>query len=147
MPWTTLGLDPAGATERDVKRAYAKRLKTCRPDQDPEGFRKLHDAYQAALNELQWRGSEDDDEAYFTGIELPVEMPQVAVLEDAADREAASEIPVSPPAVFELSPGLRAITECFDRLEEAMASGAGHVPALVKQAETLLYEHPADVIR
>lgn len=46
--WTVLGIDPT----RDVsaiKRAYAERAKTCHPEEDPEGFLKLRQAYQAAL--------------------------------------------------------------------------------------------------
>ncbi len=47
-----LGLD-ADADVRAVKRAYAARLKTTRPDTDPEGFQRLHAAYQAALAAVQ----------------------------------------------------------------------------------------------
>jgi hypothetical protein len=43
-----LGL-AADADERAIKRAYAARLKTTRPDTDPEGFQALNTAYQAAL--------------------------------------------------------------------------------------------------
>lgn len=39
------------ADEKAIKRAYAQRLKTCRPDDDPAGFQRLNDAYQRAL---QW---------------------------------------------------------------------------------------------
>jgi hypothetical protein len=45
-----LGLG-SDADERAIKRAYAARLKTTRPDEDPEGFQRLNEAYQAAL---QW---------------------------------------------------------------------------------------------
>ena len=48
-PWQFLILDPNTATERDVKAAYARLLKQHRPDQDPEGFKKLREAYEAAL--------------------------------------------------------------------------------------------------
>ena len=43
---------PSDADEREIKRAYAKRLKTVRPDTDPAGFQQLHDMYQQAL---AWR--------------------------------------------------------------------------------------------
>ena len=49
MPWKELELDPDGVVERDVKRAYARLLKQRRPDKDPEGFRRLRDAYKEAL--------------------------------------------------------------------------------------------------
>ena len=47
-----LGLG-SDADERAVKRAYAARLKTTRPDTDPEGFQALNAAYQAALAWVQ----------------------------------------------------------------------------------------------
>ncbi len=40
---------PSDADEREIKHAYAKRLKTVRPDTDPAGFQQLHDMYQQAL--------------------------------------------------------------------------------------------------
>ncbi|XUY25592.1 hypothetical protein RMR21_008165 [Agrobacterium sp. rho-8.1] len=43
------------ADERAVKRAYAKRLKVTRPDEDPVGFQALHQAYQQALDFIRWR--------------------------------------------------------------------------------------------
>lgn len=49
-PFSVLGLD-ADADERAIKRAYAAKLKTVRPDEDPDGFQRLNEAYQAAL---QW---------------------------------------------------------------------------------------------
>ncbi|WP_018693021.1 J domain-containing protein [Algicola sagamiensis] len=48
-PWEFLEITSA-ATEREVKRAYAKKLKQHRPDQDPEGFKQLREAYEFALN-------------------------------------------------------------------------------------------------
>lgn len=48
-PWNELGLDCAPETIRDVKRAYARRLKQVRPEEDADGFQRLRDAYEYAL--------------------------------------------------------------------------------------------------
>ena len=46
-PWSHLGLSgPAGLSE--VRHAYAEKLKTTHPEEDPEGFQRLHSAYQLA---------------------------------------------------------------------------------------------------
>jgi len=47
-PWTLLQIDPTDDS-RVIKRAYAKLLKQHRPDEDPDGFQRLHQAYKRAL--------------------------------------------------------------------------------------------------
>ena len=47
-PWKVLALEPGAASLQDVKRSYARLLKNCRPDRDPEGFMRLRAAYEAA---------------------------------------------------------------------------------------------------
>jgi hypothetical protein len=46
--WSLLGVK-RGATERDIKVAYAKRLKVTRPEDDPEAFQRLVEARNEAL--------------------------------------------------------------------------------------------------
>jgi hypothetical protein len=46
--WTVLGLDPTEDVSA-IKRAYAEKAKTCHPEEDPEGFLQLRQAYQTAL--------------------------------------------------------------------------------------------------
>lgn len=45
------------ADERTIKRAYARLLKVHRPDDDPEGFQRLNQAYQFCLRQLGDRGN------------------------------------------------------------------------------------------
>ncbi len=62
MSWAfeRLGLRP-DAQERDVKRAYARLLKDTRPAEDPEGFQRLREAYEAALAQAACRVQADGD--------------------------------------------------------------------------------------
>lgn len=76
-----LGLD-ADADERAVKRAYAARLKTTRPDSDPEGFQRLHEAYQAAQ---AWGRSGRDA---FAAWQAETDQDDAAQTTDAADLDA-----------------------------------------------------------
>lgn len=64
-PFQVLGLS-LDADERAIKRAYAQRLRTTRPDDDPAGFQRLNEIYQRCLalaaNPQAWRHDEDDHE-------------------------------------------------------------------------------------
>jgi len=74
MPWQVLGLEKEGATERDVKGAYARLLKTHRPEEDPEGFQRVHDAYQQVLAELAW---EKESGGHRGDAEMPDQVPAI----------------------------------------------------------------------
>ena len=78
--WTVLQLAD-DADERTIKRTYARLLKGCRPDDDPEGFQRLREAYEEALNEARWRADDDAEEIVHT----PVAEPAYANLSDLAE--------------------------------------------------------------
>ena len=99
-PWSELGLSgPAGAEE--IKHAYAKRLKEVHPEEDPEGFQRLHRAYQVARRLARVSGRPADPQI---GREEPknddTEQPEdsktdTAALETAAAQEETQEEPTA----------------------------------------------------
>ncbi|MHC8327144.1 J domain-containing protein [Pseudomonas sp. LB1P83] len=67
--WTILGL-PADADTRSIKRQYATLLKQTRPDEDPEGFQRLREAYEHALSIKEWEHLREDDSSDDTSWDL-----------------------------------------------------------------------------
>lgn len=66
-PFILLGLDRKTATEADIRKAYAERLKVTRPEDDRAAFMALREAFERARQEARWRAEypadyEDDDE-------------------------------------------------------------------------------------
>ncbi len=71
-----LGLDRT-ADVRAIKRAYAQQLRHARPDEDPVGFQRLHEAYQDAL------GSLDTQDA--SVVEVVADVPPPGLPTDAGE--------------------------------------------------------------
>jgi hypothetical protein len=65
--WDILEIEATSDT-KVIKRAYAKKLKVTRPDEDPKGFQELHWAYKTALQHAEWmarrEAAGDDEEDY-----------------------------------------------------------------------------------
>jgi hypothetical protein len=89
-PFASLGL-PADADERAIKKAYAQRLRTTRPDDDPEGFQRLNQAYQAALEQCLRRAMQAATAAHSEVAQTPEPSP-------AASGDEASKITAMAPA-------------------------------------------------
>ncbi len=61
--WETLGIEPTD-DKKAIRRAYSKKVKTCKPDQDPEGFQALRDAYDNATwlaDNAEFYDEDEDD--------------------------------------------------------------------------------------
>lgn len=63
--WKTLGLARTNDVA-EIRRAYARTLKKTNPEDDPEGFKRLREAYEGALNHARWSAWEDDDDEDLT---------------------------------------------------------------------------------
>ena len=100
-PWSELGLEgPAGLEE--VKHAYAQRLKTTHPEEDPEGFQRLHSAYLEARRRAR--------------------SPQAVPEETVPEEEAAPEAPPEEDEGFDYE---RLFAEAAEERREALRQRAG----------------------
>lgn len=97
--WQRLGMDGPTADLLSIKKAYAARLKKTRPDDDPEAYQALRQAYEWSL---QWATRQADPVAQ----QSPPEHPHEASPEPAAETSLAR----SDSAVNEVSPQVTAPT-------------------------------------
>ncbi|NMZ81764.1 J domain-containing protein [Pseudomonas mandelii] len=81
--WSVLEL-PEDADARTIKRSYARLLKTFRPDEDPEGFQRLREAYEEALGVAQWRAEYAAEEHEVATVDV-VEKPNHTDLQAGSD--------------------------------------------------------------
>ncbi|UQV46872.1 J domain-containing protein [Janthinobacterium lividum] len=89
--WAILGTEPTG-DERALKRAYAKRLKVTRPEDDPAAFQELREAYEYALRHAHLFAEElPEPQAVAAEAEAPPMEPAElwGVIDDAAQEPPA----------------------------------------------------------
>jgi hypothetical protein len=55
-PFTLLGVAP-GVNERDLRRAYARLIRTYKPEHFPEHFRRIREAYEAVQGRVQFHAT------------------------------------------------------------------------------------------
>ncbi|MFN7165367.1 MAG: hypothetical protein ACK4P2_11170, partial [Hyphomonas sp.] len=87
-PFELLELDRATATDADVRRAYAAKLKTTRPEDDRAGFMALRAAFELARDEVRWRDeyADHDDAPEEDAAPAPDDPPTAHLSAAAADR-------------------------------------------------------------
>lgn len=76
-PWSQLGLTGPSSLSQ-VRRAYAEKLKITHPEEDPEGFQRLHSAYQMAsrMARQQKRGGQPPQPEQTARPPQPAQPPQ-----------------------------------------------------------------------
>ncbi len=78
-PFSLLGLDRKTASEADIRKAYAERLKLTRPEDNREGFMALREAFERARQEVRWRTEypeeQEEDEDAYEDMPMPASQP------------------------------------------------------------------------
>ncbi|MBB1250634.1 hypothetical protein [Rhizobium sp. G21] len=125
-PWTILDID-ATSDQKEIRKAYARRLKVTRPDEDPAGFQALVEARDAALEESHWVTTDEERDDASDG--------------DAVEQMKSAEDPV---------PDLLALGgSAAERTDEDVVAALGDAPEVPARSESqrivveLTYPAPA----
>lgn len=120
-PYSELGIEPT-ADERAIKRAYAIKLKQNRPDENPEGFQRLHEAYQAALQRCHANAPTTPTAPPMQAAPRPLP-PLASVAARPTEQPARPPATVAPPITFD--------ADAF--LHEAVARADANEPGRLRQ--------------
>jgi len=101
--WDVLDI-PQGSDRDTIRHAYARKLRVTQPEDDPEGFKRLREAYEAALAEhdfvLRWADAEEqeegDDPAHEPASRWPESLGPELPAPDPLERESPEPDPRAP---------------------------------------------------
>lgn len=143
-PFAFFGLDRQTATLAEVKREYAKRLKTTRPDDDPAGFMLLRETMERAREQIEWREDDRNDpygpEAKDRDEAEPFEDEIVSPHPASEPGFAQSFGPASEPELDDLPPEPKSSAPAFqpigpDEDRNAVSEAIRDVEALMKNEQ------------
>lgn len=89
--WDVLGID-ATTNVRDIKRAFAAKLRSTSPESDPTGYMELRDAFEAAKRQVQYGLVDAPDEIGPPDVEAAAPGPAIAVPPPSPQQQAFDEL-------------------------------------------------------
>lgn len=144
--WKTLGIE-AGADKKTIKLAYAKLLKQTRPDDDPEGFAVLHNAYKTALSARPGSTGAGPVKSPSTNLDLSQQADVAKSARETRKPETSSVLP-RPVAVDEIATVDAApVVEILNAPEESVELLEANTDEVDEQDDFQYAEHQQALLR
>lgn len=126
--WSVLGIEPTQDLS-EIKRAYARQLKNTRPDQDPQGYQRLREAFDAAKNQ----GNEDVLSDVVTKSARPDDNLNAPLTDRFIPYEMVDELPPEPDNVYLLrSQVLEQIPQVIDAMMDDEIAGLSRLESYLQ---------------
>lgn len=97
-PFKVLGIEPT-SDKKQIKKAYAKLAARYHPEEYPEKWQEIHEAYEAAIQfasaigEDAWTEEEEQKKSdSFSGLENRAEADSIVVWEENTEQKTAVEV-------------------------------------------------------
>ena len=97
-PFKVLGIEPT-SDKKQIKKAYAKLAARYHPEEYPEQWKEIHEAYEAAIQfasaigEDAWTEEEEQKKSdSFSGLENRAEADSIVVWEENTEQKTAVEV-------------------------------------------------------
>ncbi|RZL33197.1 MAG: hypothetical protein EOP35_18460, partial [Rubrivivax sp.] len=94
--WARLAIEPTTDLAA-IKKAYALKLKTTRPDDDAQAYQALRGAYERAQQWAKWQQHEADEEAATAAEQAPAPLEPAEAMAVAEEKPAAAPVAPSEP--------------------------------------------------
>jgi uncharacterized RDD family membrane protein YckC len=139
--WDILGISQTTDT-RQIKKAYSKQLKLNKPDEKPEAFQRLHQAYKAALQEARWLTEQQTADTHDNRKDISHQTNNATIVNPNSKVNVEVHIEYTElPASFEIDHSDTTYTYQQQETNTEKQKYQSEIDRILSKIETIIHEH------